>query len=307
MKDSSEETEAAAEPIQEAEISRPHDAKRARGAIETNVTKSGHLHYDNIPGPAKTKDQHDSSRPDNQQEKAMADDSKVPIASVRLDTAYPRVAGISAAPLRSPFCSDDSAPATPRVRAALPGAAQTGQAGAAQDLQNERMATPKQQAAPQKAAQAAQGARSIPASQTDGEVAREVSPQPADQAAASRSPSKEPERHADLSSPLQPSGASTGTPSSAASSPPPNVTQQTKAAGLQDQSRASQSAEGHKAPVESPPPAPAAPQMPAWLLAELRSPSKMSLLVSGPTAADLAALRLTYTSQALQAMSCKAT
>ena len=225
----------------------------------------------------------------------MADDSKVPIASIRLDTAYSRVAGINAAPLRSPFCSDDSAPATPRVRVALPGVAQTGQAGAARVLQNERMATPKQQAAPQKAAQ---GARSSPASQTDGEVAREVSPQPADQAAASCSPSKEPERHADLSSPLQPSGASSATPSSAASSPPPNVTQQTKAAGLQDQSRASQSGEGHKAPVESPPPAPAAPQMPAWLLAELRSPSKMSSLVSAPTAADLAARLLTYTSQA---------
>ena len=228
----------------------------------------------------------------------MADDSKVPIASVRLDTAYPRVAGNSAAPLRSPFCSDDSAPATPRVRAALPGAAQTGQAGAAKTPQNGRMATPKQLAAQHEAAQAAQSARSSPAPHTDGEVAREVSPQPANQAAASCSPLKEPERHADLSSPSQPSGASSGTPRSAASSPPQNVTQQTQAAGLQDQSRATQSAEGHKAPAESPPSAPAAPQMPAWLLAELRSPSKMSSLVSAPSAADLAARLLTYTSQA---------
>lgn len=219
-------------PGQAAGVSRHGDAKTAPAMIETNVTRSGHLHYDDIPRHHKSGDKHDSSTPASQ-ERAVADElsskpaeSKVATDSVRLDTAYPRVTGTSAAPLRSPFCSDDSGPPTPR-----------------------------QQSAPPEAAQPAQHAPSSPGPQANAGIAQGASKQGAERPANSISPQK----------------AAGAGPTVADSSPPMSsgALKGTAAEGVL----------GNGLQEESPPAAPAAPQMPSWLLAELRSPSKRGLQV----------------------------
>ena len=154
-------------------------------------------------------------------------ESKIATDSVRLDTAYPRVTGNSAAPLRSPFCSDDSGPPTPRQRAAPP--------------------------------EPAQHARSSPGHQADAGSAREASSQVAQPSAARKTPQETADAHtasAD-SSPSVPSKALGG------AAAPGGMGE-----GLREQ---------------SPPAAPAAPQMPSWLLAELRSPSRRGLQVGSST------------------------
>ena len=162
----------------------------------------------------------------------MADDmskpaeSKVATDSVRLDTAF-RVTGPSAAPLRSPFCSDDSGPPTPRQRAAPP----------------------------PEAAQPAQAARGSPAPHADSGSAPEAPGRHAQQTAAGFSFQKE-----------------ASSPTVAAESSPPESSGDTGSATAQGSTN-----EGLQ--EESSPEAPAAPQMPSWLMAELRSPSRRGLQV----------------------------
>ena len=228
-----------------------HAARHGRGLIETNVTRSGHLGSEDVPRQTGAGESRQSSSTGSKgQERAIAEvlrdsppNSGVDRDSVRLDLAYPRVAGLGAAPLRSPFCSDNSDPPTPRLRLALPAAAQDARSSSAP----------------------AQG---------QVQSARK-SPQPG---SASSSPehATADSQHADLppSSPAFPFGPAGGLPDGTASSQPPQHDKQTEAERLQEQSTASQAA-----PAESPPQASTAPQMPSWLLAELRSPSRRGLQV----------------------------
>lgn len=242
---------------------RPQAALAAPGVIETSVTKSGHLGSEDDHRPARAIQQHGSYQASEQAD-------RVAIDSVRLDTAYPRVAGSATVPLRSPFCSDDSAPATPRARSALP--------------------------------KAAQDAHSSLAAQAGAKTASQASSKSAPQAAAPGSRETETGEHASLavSSPATVSEAHAG-------SGPSDVTttgrfQQAalhkEAAELQVQSRAGQAVEGDAVDgdyteasadrdgaskaephLQEAVQAPAAPQMPSWLMAELRSPSKRALQV----------------------------
>lgn len=234
-----------AKPDQTAATSQQCVAELAPPVIETNVTKSGHLGSEDVPRQHKSDNQHNRSSPGAQQERATADvlsskpaRSEVATDSVRLDAAYPRMTGASAAPLRSPFCSDDSTPPTPRQRAAPPGAAT-----AAQQAESSGR--------PQLSGASAQGASSHSAKQAEGHTA-----------VADRSPPAA-------------SGASGGTsPATDAREPRYSHQEEGAARSLAD------STAGPR--TELPPATPASPQMPPWLLAELRSPSRRGLQVRIP-------------------------
>ena len=244
------------------QLSAPHPT------VETNVTSSGHLSFDDAPHQAEAggKSQQSSSAREQEDAPPEVDLSSRPAAgsqvatdSVRLDSSYPRVAGSAAVPLRSPFCSDDSAPPTPRIRAGPP--------------------------------KAAQAARSSPGAQADGKGA-------AEQAAGPRGT----EHHATAaqaavttSSPPVPSSAFQGTakacdsPAKAGSQQEPSVVaavdnEPREAAGLAsgDKSPSRQAVDASaatEAKAEASPEPTAAAQMPAWLMAELRSPSMRQLQV----------------------------
>ena len=202
----------------------------APAVIDTNVTKSGRLQCEeDLPRHQQSDEKHERSAPGMQQERAMADgmsskpaESKVATDSVRLDTAF-RVTGTSTAPLRSPFCSDDGGPSTPRQRAAPP--------------------------------EPAQDARSSLAPHEDSGTVPEAPGQPARQRAARVSFQEE-------------------------ADPPSVAAQSSSSASSRGMSSTpAQGSAGEGLQEESPPPASAAPQMPSWLMAELRSPSRRGLQV----------------------------
>ena len=244
------------------QLSAPHEN------IESNVTESGHLSFDDASQQSQAGSNHQQSSSAQEQEgnapeysilsRRPAAGSKVATDSVRLDSSYPRVAGSAAVPPRSPFCSDDSAPPTPRIRAAPP--------------------------------KAAQAARSSPAAKADGKGA-------AQQATAPRGT----EDHATAaltnlttSSPPVPSSAfqetakASDSPDKANPQQEPNAVAATANEPREAASLASVSETGKQAvdasaateaQAEASPESAVAPQMPAWLMAELRSPSRRQLQV----------------------------
>ena len=244
------------------QLSAPHPT------VETNVTKSGHLSFDDAPHQPQAGGNHLQSSSAQEQEDTApefvlssrpAAGSQVAEDSVRLDASYPRVAGSAAVPLRSPFCSDDSAPPTPRIRAAPP--------------------------------KAAQAARSSPGAQADGKAAAQQDASPRgteDHAAAAQTALTR-------SSPPVPSSAFQGTakasdsPDKAESQQEPSVLaavadEPREAGGLASGNTSSSrqavdDSAAAEAKADASPESAAASQMPAWLMAELRSPSRRQLQV----------------------------
>ena len=244
------------------QLSAPHPT------VETNVTKSGQFSFDDAPHQPQAGGNHLQSSSAQEREDTApefvlssrpAAGSQVAEDSVRLDASYPRVAGSAAVPLRSPFCSDDSAPPTPRIRAAPP--------------------------------KAAQAARSSPGAQADGKAAAQQDASPRgteDHAAAAQTALTR-------SSPPVPSSAFQGT-AKASDSPDKAESQQEPSvlAAVADEPRgAGGLASGNtsssrqavddsaaaEAKADASPESAAASQMPAWLMAELRSPSRRQLQV----------------------------
>ena len=243
------------------QLSAPHPT------VETNVTKSGHLSFDDVPHQPQAGSNHQQSSSAQEQEDTApevvfssrpAAGSQVATDSVRLDASYPRVAGSAAVPLRSPFCSDDSAPPTPRIRAAPPKATQAAHSsptkavgrGAAQQTAgvcgNDNDAT---------AAHAALTTSSPPVLTSAFQETTEASDSP-DKLKSQQEPSVD---AAEANEPREAAGLASGDKSS---------------------SRQAVDASAATEPeAEASPELAAAPQMPAWLMAELRSPSRRQLQV----------------------------
>ena len=184
--------------------------------------------------------------------------SKVATDSVRLDSSYPRVAGNAAVPLRSPFCSDDSAPPTPRIQAAPPKAAQAARS------------SPRPKADSKGAAQQAAGPcrteDHATASQPALTTASPPVPSSASQGAAEASDSP------DRPSPQQESGVY------GAVADEPREAADLAFVGETASRKEVDASATTEAVAEASPELTAA-QMPAWLMAELRSPSRRQLQV----------------------------
>ena len=178
--------------------------------------------------------------------------------SVRLDSSYPRVAGSAAVPLRSPFCSDDSAPPTPRMRAPPPKGAQAARSSPAK-------------ADGRGAAQQTAGVRGTDNHATAAQAALTTSSPPV------------------LTSAFQGTTEASDSPDKPNSQQEPSVvaaqaSEPREAAGLATVNDASsrQAADASaatEAKAEASLEPAAASQMPAWLMAELRSPSRRQLQV----------------------------